>query len=1274
MTKLISGRVHKVPSANVSAERYQFLEISEAEPDLGLPSQLGQVFTSDLSGNRYWVRLDTANVTETTNQYFTNVRVLQAVDPKLTTANVTELTNQYFTNVRVLQAVDPKLTTANVTELTNLYFTAERAIAALQGNNVVVNNLTVSGDLEVQGNLVSINTTTLNVEDKNILLANGAANAAAADNAGITIAGANAEIKYLNSGDLFNINKNVKIDGNLTITGNITSNTGAILFVPNSSGDGNGYGTMRLIPDNNPSYPSQHIVLDPTAANHIHIRAGGPQDNSSARLFLGGENSNFQVAEGANPPVYIAANNFITEFATNGTAIFPSTIDARGNVVIDGTFVGNGLIIRNIVVSDEILTGNILGQGFTSNTIVVSETLTANVIRANAITATEWNGIYTANVTESPNRLYYTNDRVFSFVTGMSIGDLYDVANIYTYPTAGNVIGIQEGQALVWNGNVFIPVFVNSEVANVADLAVKVLNLENQSTANVREASSNLYFTNTRVLDAISLSNINPNNINANNIVVDSITANIWNRIYTANVIETSGNLYFTTERARQSVSNSTGVYYNQSAGIFSIGQDVAITSDVQFRDVTLSGNLFVLGNVALLYANTLQINDPLLQLGLGNPGDQWDLGFVGHYLDGGQRHAGIIRDATDGKFKFFSNTTVEPGNVNYIDTSADSFRLSVVVAQTFEGNVVGTVSSLDNHTTDSLKEGTANLYFTTGRVVQTVTPLLTTANVLELTNQYFTNVRVLQAVEPLLTTSNVAELNNQYFTNVRVLQAVDPKLTTANVLELTNLYFTNARVLSNVEQMSINVLADVDITGVAVNATLVWDGTKFVPGSTDTSLRSNFANTAGSANVALLADRANVASLADRANVASLADLANLVSSLSNHNTSNLAEGTNLYYTNSRVLASLVNANVLVADLTAAGNLVANGLVIRGINVNDNVLTGNITITNIGAANVINANLVSSQQWQGLYTANVIESPTNLYFTNSRVRTAFLPGKGIAISGDGVITNTGSPFEYNTGIDGSGYANVLSTMSNLVRFSAISSRDRFLLRSLHITNVSDVDAAISGNVLYATGNTAFFANLLPVPVGGAVELMLNTQLFQPNDIVNLQGFTSTGVATSNLLQAVYTFETFSQDNTYQGTGQTLSASNTDILVYDSTSTFSIVESIKVVNLDNRIVPVRVYWADANNVIKAHLAFNTPIPPNSSFETISTPKRILTGDKLFARFNNAPNNAVSVFISARLGYNYAVSGIVSNVTPSGTASVSFSSSETDGTLLYYTIE
>ena len=73
------------------------------------------------------------------------------------------------------------------------------------------------------------------------------------------------------------------------------------------------------------------------------------------------------------------------------------------------------------------------------------------------------------------------------------------------------------------------------------------------------------------------------------------------------------------------------------------------------------------------------------------------------------------------------------------------------------------------------------------------------TSDILEVSsNLYFTNARVVPAVTPLLTTANVLELNNQYFTNVRVLQAVEPKLTTANVIELSsNLYFTTPRARS---------------------------------------------------------------------------------------------------------------------------------------------------------------------------------------------------------------------------------------------------------------------------------------------------------------------------------------------------------------------------------------------------------------------------------------------------------------------------------------------
>ena len=60
---------------------------------------------------------------------------------------------------------------------------------SLPSNVTIANNLTVSGDLTVQGNTVTLNTATLNVEDKNIVLANAGMSSSntTADGGGITI-------------------------------------------------------------------------------------------------------------------------------------------------------------------------------------------------------------------------------------------------------------------------------------------------------------------------------------------------------------------------------------------------------------------------------------------------------------------------------------------------------------------------------------------------------------------------------------------------------------------------------------------------------------------------------------------------------------------------------------------------------------------------------------------------------------------------------------------------------------------------------------------------------------------------------------------------------------------------------------------------------------------------------------------------------------------------------------------------------------------------------
>ena len=77
---------------------------------------------------------------------------------------------------------------------------------------------------------------------------------------------------------------------------------------------------------------------------------------------------------------------------------------------------------------------------------------------------------------------------------------------------------------------------------------------------------------------------------------------------------------------------------------------------------------------------------------------------------------------------------------------------------------------------------------------------VISTADVIEAsTNLYYTNDRVISAVTPLLTTANVLEDTNLYYTNARVAAYIDDNVTTSNIAEGDNLYYTNARVASNI-------------------------------------------------------------------------------------------------------------------------------------------------------------------------------------------------------------------------------------------------------------------------------------------------------------------------------------------------------------------------------------------------------------------------------------------------------------------------------------------
>jgi len=78
---------------------------------------------------------------------------------------------------------------------------------------------------------------------------------------------------------------------------------GIIWNPANSSGDGYGNDTIHLVPNDVDNETEQRIIIDPTAPNHIHIRAGGVQDYSSAELILGGERAGVRVSDATGTTV-----------------------------------------------------------------------------------------------------------------------------------------------------------------------------------------------------------------------------------------------------------------------------------------------------------------------------------------------------------------------------------------------------------------------------------------------------------------------------------------------------------------------------------------------------------------------------------------------------------------------------------------------------------------------------------------------------------------------------------------------------------------------------------------------------------------------------------------------------------------------------------------------------------------------------------------------------------------------------------------------------------
>ena len=601
-----------------------------------------------------------------------------------------------------------------------------------------------------------------------------------------------------------------------------------------------------------------------------------------ANLYFTNTRAVYALTAGAG--ITIASNGRVTSTVTGG--------GGGGNVESVNGLIGAVILTTadiaesgNLYFTNNRVYSNIIALDYSTNTYVNTRLDT----KANVADLT------TANVIEGAN-LYFTNARTYANVilldysTNTYVNTRLDTkANVADLTTANVIEGanLYYTDARVYANVILLDYSTNTYVNTRLDTKANVADL---TTANVAEGA-NLYFTNARVLSYLQ-------DVDGNIIPAGDLQYNLgspsrrWKDLYLSgntvylgdalieatdnsvvlppgsaitgqtsdNIAEGNVNIYFSNTRVRAALSADTGVSFNSSTGAIGIGQNVSTTSDVTFANVTVTGNLLVQGNAVEFSANTLVINDPLIQVGKTPVGDVVDLGFFGHYIGGlpsVERHAGLFRDASDGQFKLFTNLDPEPATI--VDTANASYQAANLVVNF----IVGKVTDISNHTTSSLTEG-SNLYFTNTRAVGALTAgsgisvaangLITmteTGTVSSVFGQTSTvsNAQLACAVitAGVLDTSNVAEGSNLYYSNARAY---------ANILGTTGVFVSggvsqiaNANItasLTTTSRVKINALGNVSGA-----TTINLNNGNFVTATATGAVQWTITNTSGGSNYA---------------------------------------------------------------------------------------------------------------------------------------------------------------------------------------------------------------------------------------------------------------------------------------------------------------------------------------------------------------------------------------------------------------------------------------
>jgi hypothetical protein len=388
------------------------------------------------------------------------------------------------------------------------------------------------------------------------------------------------------------------------------------------------------------------------------------------------------------------------------------------------------------------------------------------------------------------------------------------------------------------------------------------------------------------------------------------------------------------------------------------------------FNNLSVSGNLTVSGTQTILSTETLTVDDNTIVLNSNATGSA-------------SEDAGIeIERGDDTNVTLIWDETNDRWTVGSYDFVAATFIGNLT------GNVTGTVSDVSNHNTDDISEGSTNLYYTTARFDTAFSSKDTDDLTEGSTNLYYTDARV----GTYLTTNSYATesyVQTQVATANELSEMTDVTLTstttgdfiqyngsawvniapdTDDIAEGTNLYYTNTRADARIAAASIGDLSDVTLTSTQTGDILRYNGSAFI------NEPLNLGTDTEGAYVASLVAGTGI----DLSNNTGETATPTITVDFGDFSTSDLAEGTNLYYTDARWDTKMAAADT--GDLSEGSNLYYTTARF------DTAFTGKSTSDLSEGTNLYYTTARFDTAFSGKDTDDLTEGSTNLYFTSERV------------------------------------------------------------------------------------------------------------------------------------------------------------------------------------------------------------------------------------------------------------------------------------------------